>query len=914
MKMRRIVLSSVLLTSLLLGMVLSAFPLAQPIYANPGGTQQVIVGGFNDALFGQATEYNCLMGGGAWLASEASTYQVMPTAGTLSSLYVELSANINAGATGIFTIMKNGSAQALTCTIGAGASTGNDTTHSVSYVAGDTISIRATYTGTPGTPKAYWTTLWQGTTAGESICLESIASSTTASKFGSIQGKGWASTEAYAKTPIPTSGTLKSLYVKLSADPGTSPDAYSFTLRLDTSGGSADTALTCTIVADNTTGNDTTHTITVAAGNLVDIRVTPLDTPSASPVCAIGMVFVSDTSGESLIAGGSSADAPNTGATEYVNLCGSGGTTWNATEASMYSLIQACTIKKLYVSLSAAPGSGKSYTISINKDAGAASGLTVTISDTATTGSDTTHTYDPANGDTADIKSVPTSTPATTYVNIGLVCYIAPPVAPTVVMSAATNVTAITATLNGNVTATGGENPTVTVYWGDNDGGQVPGSWDYSSAPTSPSQPQGVAAFYKNVDSLSPDTLYYFSAKATNSGETGWGATQSFTTLGKPVVTSSVATNVEETTATWNGNITSIGGATVDYRGFAWGTTSKSDPGDVTPASSGYDLFWYQSGSYGTGAYTYDVSNLTQGTTWYYRACAHNTYGWDYSNTEQTVYTKPGDPSSLSATAVSTSQIDLAWTTGAGAEKTMVRGKTGSYPTSPTDGTQVYFDTGTSCSDIDLDQGTTHYYRTWAWDTNSGYSDGYSQAAATTLLGELHVALSIQWEYDTTFHDLSPYGNDATPHFRTTSSDADVSATFQNFKPIEEAIYPIGPKEEETGMLTTTPTAPEELYGAEGGGSENIPGAAWVNTLLEKTNIPPDFFWITVVYFVFAAGAVVLSFHFIRSSLLFPAIAGFCVILFFALVTGGNPIPLWTIFPYILNSAGFLVMEKTFGW
>jgi hypothetical protein len=478
--------------------------------------------------------------------------------------------------------------------------------------------------------------------------------------------------------------------------------------------------------------------------------------------------------------------------------------------------------------------------------------------------------------------------------------------APTVTTSAATNITTTTATLNGNVTATGGENPTVTVYWGDNDGGQVPGSWDYSSAPTSPSQPQGVAAFYKNVTDLSPGTLYYFSAKATNSSGTGWGTTQSFYTLGPPVVTSQAATNVEETTATFNGTITFASPA-CNYRGFVWGTTSKADPGDVAPADSGYDTFWIQSGSYGTGPFSRDITDLTPGTTWYYRACAHNTYGWDYSNTQQTVYTKPGDPSNLVATAVSSSQIDLTWTAGAGAEKTMVRGKQGSYPTGVSDGYQVYFDTGTSASDTDLSQSTTYYYRAWAWDTNSGYSDGYSQASATTFIGGRHLALWIQYEHDNTFHDLSSYDNDATPTFRTTSSDPDVSATFQNFRPIKEAVCTAGITEETPEMLTTPPEMPAEFYTE--GSVNHLPGAALINNLLDAGGIPQDLFWIPFC-FGLAAVASVFSYYFLKS-MFFISIIGGVIILFFA-ATGA--IPLWTFLIYAIIAGGVLVSERTFGW
>lgn len=108
------------------------------------------------------------------------------------------------------------------------------------------------------------------------------------------------------------------------------------------------------------------------------------------------------------------------------------------------------------------------------------------------------------------------------------------PTAPTITLSAATLITGTTARLNGNVTDTGGENPTVTMYWGDNDGGQVAGDWDNNSAPTSPAQPQGVAAFYLDASSLTSSKTYYFSAKGTNSYGTNWAAASlSFKTLSR---------------------------------------------------------------------------------------------------------------------------------------------------------------------------------------------------------------------------------------------------------------------------------------------------------------------------------------------------------------------------------------------
>jgi hypothetical protein len=100
---------------------------------------------------------------------------------------------------------------------------------------------------------------------------------------------------------------------------------------------------------------------------------------------------------------------------------------------------------------------------------------------------------------------------------------------PDVTTSAATMITSSSARLNGQVTSTGlTSSCTVTVYWGTSDGGTNPGDWQHSSAPTSPSQPQGVGTFYLDIAGLSNLTQYYFSAKATNTYGTGWGTTKSF--------------------------------------------------------------------------------------------------------------------------------------------------------------------------------------------------------------------------------------------------------------------------------------------------------------------------------------------------------------------------------------------------
>ncbi|MFP6898099.1 MAG: lamin tail domain-containing protein [Roseibacillus sp.] len=98
--------------------------------------------------------------------------------------------------------------------------------------------------------------------------------------------------------------------------------------------------------------------------------------------------------------------------------------------------------------------------------------------------------------------------------------------APTVATAPAGNVTGTAAQLSGTVTSTGGEAPTVSLFWGDNDGGTDPLAWDQEA-----DLGQQSADFSTTVSGLSPLTTYYVRAFAQNSGGSAWGTTIPFMTL-----------------------------------------------------------------------------------------------------------------------------------------------------------------------------------------------------------------------------------------------------------------------------------------------------------------------------------------------------------------------------------------------
>jgi len=189
-----------------------------------------------------------------------------------------------------------------------------------------------------------------------------------------------------------------------------------------------------------------------------------------------------------------------------------------------------------------------------------------------------------------------------------------------------------------------------------------------------------------------------------------------------PSVTTGNATLVEETTATLHGTVTDDGGEACQYR-FQWGTTQGGPYTDNTT--------W--TGSKTTGqSFSAAITGLSKGTKYYFIAEAKNSAGID-NGTELSFLTKPDPPNPFTATAVSGTQIDLTWTKGEGTERTMVRRKTGGYPTGITDGDEVYFDTGNSTSDTGLSPDTTYYYAAWSEVTGSQqWSDAYAAATTTT--------------------------------------------------------------------------------------------------------------------------------------------------------------------------------------
>ncbi|MEW6142748.1 MAG: Ig-like domain-containing protein [Chloroflexota bacterium] len=208
-------------------------------------------------------------------------------------------------------------------------------------------------------------------------------------------------------------------------------------------------------------------------------------------------------------------------------------------------------------------------------------------------------------------------TPATTYnyrakadggahgtANGDNVTFIAGATPPTVTTDAASNIAQTTATLNGNLTSLGtATTVNVSFNYGTTTG--------YGTS-TTPQAKTATGTFSANVTGLTSNTLYHFQA-AANGGAHGnaTGADATFTTLKTPpAVTTTAATNIGTRTATLNGNLTSMGDATSVNVNFEYGTTT------------GYGTTTTAQAKTATGAFTANITGLTPGTGYNYRAKA----------------------------------------------------------------------------------------------------------------------------------------------------------------------------------------------------------------------------------------------------------------------------------------------------
>jgi subtilisin family serine protease len=163
---------------------------------------------------------------------------------------------------------------------------------------------------------------------------------------------------------------------------------------------------------------------------------------------------------------------------------------------------------------------------------------------------------------------------------------------------------------------------------------------------------------------------------------------------------------------------------------LSWTDNSNNESGFRIERKIGAAGSYSPRATVGPNVTNYNDAGLTEATTYYYRMTAYNAQGDSMYSSEVNATTLPAAPSGLSATAASSSMIDLAWTDNSGGEtgyKIMRKiGAGGTYSQVGTVGANV-----TSYSNTGLSGSKTYYYHVMAYNV-TGDSAQSNEANATT--------------------------------------------------------------------------------------------------------------------------------------------------------------------------------------
>src|SRR5664279_4203088 len=281
-------------------------------------------------------------------------------------------------------------------------------------------------------------------------------------------------------------------------------------------------------------------------------------------------------------------------------------------------------------------------------------------------------------------------------------------VIPTLTTTDITNITVNSLVSGGSITKDGGATVTARgVVYGTTSGPVVGGNQTTDDA--------GVGSFVSTLTGLTPNTLYYIRAYATNSAGTAYGneITATTTPIVVPTLTTVDVSSIALTSAISGGNITADGNDAITARGVCWATTT----GPTTTNDKTTD-------GTGTGSFISNLSGLQSAVTYYLRAYATNSAGTAYGNEISFNTAAVTVPTLLTASVTSitlTSAVSGGDISADGGGAVTARGICWNTVTGPTlDNSKTSNGTGTGSfvSDLTgLTAGTTYYIRAYA--TNS---------------------------------------------------------------------------------------------------------------------------------------------------------------------------------------------------
>ena len=211
------------------------------------------------------------------------------------------------------------------------------------------------------------------------------------------------------------------------------------------------------------------------------------------------------------------------------------------------------------------------------------------------------------------------------------------------------NIGPTTGTFHGEITDLGLSNPTAHGFcW------NTTGTPDIAGTHNDLGGTSTTGTFSSAITGLQSATTYYVRAYATNTQGTAYGDVKTFTPAALLAVTTQAITDISSGTATGHGTITDLGASNPTAYGICWGIYNNPDLGY-------YSSHTDEGGTSSTGAFSSNLTGLTQNQTYYVRAYATNAQGTAYGNEVSFTATATSPP------AVTTQAVtDIGYTTATG--------------------------------------------------------------------------------------------------------------------------------------------------------------------------------------------------------------------------------------------------------
>ena len=339
------------------------------------------------------------------------TSDVVPTAGVLSGLTIILAAAPGVGKSFAFTVMVNGAATDISITISGTDTQGQDLIHSAALSAGDYVNLRCVPSGTPTVSAAKNVIVWTPTIDGEYILGGNSSGNSVGAVYIAIPSIQYNATEANVLAVVPLAGTVKKLAFQAQLAPGAGKSVVCTSRK-----NGADQSLVATVAGATDTQNiDAANSFAVVEGDLICAKISTTG-GAINYRNSWACVLVPSTIANIPMMGSFSIALSTS--TQYGRILGPQAISGTSTAYTIPWYVD-YNFSKIVVYLSAAPGEGKSRTITLRDD-DADTGLAVTVSGTDQTGS-ASAAVSPADLSLLNFKSVATDTPAAALLRLGFV-------------------------------------------------------------------------------------------------------------------------------------------------------------------------------------------------------------------------------------------------------------------------------------------------------------------------------------------------------------------------------------------------------------------------------------------------------------------------------------------------------------